>query len=188
MTGLGPDLRRAIGLQRMTGFVKGFGCRPGVSGRPGGGRRPKAFTIPDLEVIRVPRRSPQLPPAHPSLPAIDVITRCGRVMSCDKLNSRAPRLDLGTAMDIAVWLRGLGLERHEAAFRENEIDAEVLPQLTESDLSALGLPIGPRRKLLTAIAALREGAEASPAAGQPSAVPAPLSATAAEAERRQLTV
>src|SRR5215472_13588338 len=91
-------------------------------------------------------------------------------------------------MDIAVWLRGLGLERHEAAFRENEIDAEVLPQLTESDLSALGLPIGPRRKLLTAIAALREGAQPSSPAEQPSAVPAPASATAAEAERRQLTV
>src|SRR5215472_1112389 len=27
---------------RMAGIVKGFGCRPGVSGRPGGGRRPKA--------------------------------------------------------------------------------------------------------------------------------------------------
>ena len=91
-------------------------------------------------------------------------------------------------MDIAAWLRELGLERYEPAFRENEIDAEVLPQLTESDLSALGLPIGPRRRLLTAIAALREGAEPSPAAGQPSAVPAPVSATAAEAERRQLTV
>ena len=49
-------------------------------------------------------------------------------------------------MDIAAWLRGLGLERYEPAFRENEIDAEVLPQLTESDLSALGLPIGPRQR------------------------------------------
>ena len=91
-------------------------------------------------------------------------------------------------MDIAAWLRELGLERYEPAFRENEIDAEVLPELTESDLSALGLPIGPRRKLLRAIAALREGAVPSPAAEQPSAVPAPVSATAAEAERRQLTV
>ena len=88
-------------------------------------------------------------------------------------------------MDIAAWLRELGLERYEPAFRENEIDAEVLPDLTESDLSALGLPIGPRRKLLKAIAALREGNEPSSPAEQPSAVPAPVSATAAEAERRQ---
>ena len=91
-------------------------------------------------------------------------------------------------MDIAAWLRELGLERYEPAFRENEIDAEVLPDLTESDLSALGLPIGPRRKLLKAIAALREGNEPSSPAEQPSAVPAPVSATAPEAERRSLTV
>jgi len=31
-------------------------------------------------------------------------------------------------MDIAAWLRGLGLEQHEAAFRANEIDASVLPR------------------------------------------------------------
>jgi class 3 adenylate cyclase len=91
-------------------------------------------------------------------------------------------------MDIAAWLRELGLERYEPAFRENEIDAEVLPDLTESDLSALGLPIGPRRKLLKAIAALREGNESSSPAEQPSAVPAPVSATAPEAERRSVTV
>jgi class 3 adenylate cyclase len=82
-------------------------------------------------------------------------------------------------MDIAAWLRELGLDRYEPAFRENEIDAEVLPDLTESDLSALGLPIGPRRKLLRAIAGLRQGA-------LPSA--APVSATVQEAERRQLTI
>jgi class 3 adenylate cyclase len=89
-------------------------------------------------------------------------------------------------MDIAAWLRELGLERYEPAFRENEIDAEVLPELTESDLSALGLPIGPRRKLLKAIAALREGGGL--AEEQPSAVLAPVSASIPEAERRQLTV
>src|SRR5215831_11367365 len=91
-------------------------------------------------------------------------------------------------MDIAVWLRGLGLERHEAAFRENEIDAEVLPQLTGSDLEALGLPVGPRRKLLTAIAALREGALSASVAERPDGLPVPPLAPAAEAERRQLTV
>ena len=69
-------------------------------------------------------------------------------------------------MDIAAWLRGLGLERYEPAFRENEIDAEVLPDLTESDLSALGLPIGPRRKLQKAIAALR-GARQRPEPAKP---------------------
>ena len=40
-------------------------------------------------------------------------------------------------MDIGDWLRGLGLERYEHAFRENEIDLRVLPELTADDLKDL---------------------------------------------------
>ena len=57
-------------------------------------------------------------------------------------------------MDVASWLRGLGLERYEPVFRENEIDAAVLPELTDEHLKELGLPLGPRLKLLKGIAAL----------------------------------
>jgi hypothetical protein len=57
-------------------------------------------------------------------------------------------------VDIAAWLLNLGLERYEPAFRENEIDWEVFPELTEGDLEKLGLPLGPRKKLLKAIAGL----------------------------------
>ena len=89
-------------------------------------------------------------------------------------------------MDVAAWLQGLGLERYEPAFRENEIDAEVLPELTKADLLTLGLPLGPRKKLLKAIAALREHTVPPPEAEPPAELPAPALAT--EAERRQLTV
>ena len=66
-------------------------------------------------------------------------------------------------MDIGGWLRGLGLERYEQAFRENEIDEEVLPGLTADDLKDLGVAlVGHRRRLLDAIAAL--GAAAATAA------------------------
>ena len=59
-------------------------------------------------------------------------------------------------MDIAAWLQGLGLERYVPAFRDNEIDWEVLPRLTSEDLREIGVAaIGHRRKLLDAIAALR---------------------------------
>ena len=34
------------------------------------------------------------------------------------------------SIDVAEWLNGLGLERYEPAFRENEIDREALPKLT----------------------------------------------------------
>jgi len=37
-------------------------------------------------------------------------------------------------MDIAAWLRSIGLEQYEAAFRANEIDARVLPSLKVKDL------------------------------------------------------
>ena len=59
-------------------------------------------------------------------------------------------------MDVGAWLRGLGLERYEAAFRENEIDETVPLSLTAEDLKDLGVGIvGHRRKLLDAITALR---------------------------------
>jgi SAM domain (Sterile alpha motif) len=69
----------------------------------------------------------------------------------------SPRAGWDATMDIGGWLRGLGLGQYEATFRESEIDAEVLPELTESDLSQLGVPLGHRKRLLKAIAAL--GAE-----------------------------
>ena len=56
-------------------------------------------------------------------------------------------------MDIAAWLRSLGLEQYEPAFRANEIDERVLPSLTSEDLREIGVvPIGQRRRLLDAIA------------------------------------
>jgi SAM domain (Sterile alpha motif) len=50
-------------------------------------------------------------------------------------------------MDIGGWLRGLGLEGYETAFRENKVDAAVLPKLTAEDLKDLGVTaVGDRRK------------------------------------------
>jgi predicted ATPase len=86
-------------------------------------------------------------------------------------------------MEIAAWVRGLGLERYEPAFRENEVDLEILPELTEADLLSLGLPLGPRRKLLKAIAELRGGTASAAVAGE-----IPEARADFETERRQLTV
>ena len=83
-------------------------------------------------------------------------------------------------MDIAAWLRGLSLERYAGAFRDNAIELEVLPQLSEADLEKIGVLLGHRKIMLKAIAAL------GPQAPQP--LPEPTPAVPAEAERRQLTV
>src|SRR5262249_9521652 len=89
-------------------------------------------------------------------------------------------------MDMTRWLAGLGLEQYQHAFREADIDASVLPELTGDDLTALGVTsIGHRRKLLAAIAALRQTPDI--AAARPIRVSSARTAIAG-AERRQLTV
>src|ERR1700677_2349909 len=67
----------------------------------------------------------------------------------------------GASMDVGDWLKSLGLERHEPAFRDNSIDADVLPDLTDGDLEKLGVNLGDRKRLVRAIAAL--AAPGSPA-------------------------
>jgi class 3 adenylate cyclase len=109
-------------------------------------------------------------------------------------------------MDIAAWLHSLGLQQYEAAFRDNAIDAAILPELTADDLKDLGVTlVGHRRRLLAAIALLRsETAAINPlpppgtpatAGGRPGApfpglVPGITGEgrVGAGAERRQLTV
>jgi class 3 adenylate cyclase len=96
-------------------------------------------------------------------------------------------------MDIGGWLRSLGLGKYEAAFRENDIDETVLPNLTAEDLKELGVAsLGHRRKLLDAIAALRTDAGAKAPASAP-AMPDNAATTASPApdafgERRPIAV
>jgi class 3 adenylate cyclase/tetratricopeptide (TPR) repeat protein len=95
-------------------------------------------------------------------------------------------------MDVADWLRALGLEQYEAAFRENGVSAEVLCHLTADDLKELGVAgVGHRRQLMVAIAKLNEQPTADTVT--PLVVPAAASKPLREeamsgGERRQLTV
>ena len=70
-------------------------------------------------------------------------------------------------MDVGGWLRSLGLEEYEKAFRENKVDAAVLPKLTAEDLRDLGVAaVGDRRKLLEAIEGLRSGTKPEPTSSE----------------------
>ena len=92
-------------------------------------------------------------------------------------------------MDVGEWLRTLGLGQYEATFRESEIDADVLPELTDLDLEKLGVPLGHRKRLLKAIASL--GATVKlPAPSATTSAPRAPQASVAEAvgERRHVTV
>jgi class 3 adenylate cyclase len=85
---------------------------------------------------------------------------------------------------IVAWLDRLGLSKYTSVFVDNDVDLELLPRLSEDDLRELGLPIGARKRVLQAVAELREqGAtlSAPPAGGQDPAA-------GAGPERRQITV
>jgi predicted ATPase/class 3 adenylate cyclase len=90
-------------------------------------------------------------------------------------------------MDVGAWLRNQGLGQYEEAFRQNDIDPEVLRDLTAEDLIGLGVvSIGHRRRLLAAITALREIARQRT---DPVRVSSPAASMAPpEPERRQLSV
>ena len=87
------------------------------------------------------------------------------------------------AHDIGSWLEDLDLAKYVDIFIENEVGPRDLPHITDDDLRELGLPLGPRKRILGAIDALTEaetpGREENIAAGR---VPS------SQAERRQLTV
>src|SRR5580698_7236564 len=86
-------------------------------------------------------------------------------------------------MDVGGWLRGLALGQYEEQFRDNKIDADVLPRLTVDDLKDIGVSVvGDRRRLLDAIDAI---AGAGPAPPRKSA---PSKGLEASAERRPITV
>src|ERR1700688_1030152 len=57
-------------------------------------------------------------------------------------------------MDVGDWLHSLSLSQYETLFRQNDIDAEVLSELTDGDLEKFGVSFGHRKRLLKAIAAL----------------------------------
>ena len=80
---------------------------------------------------------------------------------------------------LSAWLKSHDLEQFLKIFEENEVDLVTLRVLTESDLKELGLPFGPRKRILNLLneeRALEKSAAASAHTGS------------VIGERRQLTV
>ena len=96
--------------------------------------------------------------------------------------------------DVGAWLESLGLGRYADAFGDADLDFDVLADLTEADLAQLGISLGDRKRMMRAIAALKQAPPAGPTASTPA--DAGLAARPAaepsrpghDAERRQLTV
>ena len=90
--------------------------------------------------------------------------------------------------DLEAWLQKLGLSRFAKVFEENEIDFEALPYVTENMLTQIGIPIGPRAKLLAGISELASLAASAPENRPPEQVQGESTAMRRHAERRQITV
>src|SRR3981081_3887786 len=88
--------------------------------------------------------------------------------------------------ELREWLEARGLGRYADALLAQDIEFDILPQLTDADLAAAGLPVGARKRLLQAIEGLRNPSDAA----MQSLVSQPIVPTTepAEAERRQLTL
>jgi class 3 adenylate cyclase/tetratricopeptide (TPR) repeat protein len=92
---------------------------------------------------------------------------------------------------VSAWLENLGLGIYREAFQQNAIAWDVLPELNEGDLEALGILLGHRKTLLRAIAQLSQSAEGMGPGSLPLAVSPeqqPVPPERDQAERRQLTV
>ncbi len=92
------------------------------------------------------------------------------------------------AEEVSEWLERLGLGKYAPVFSRNDIDAELLPQLTNEDLKELGVEsLGHRKIILNAAAALKGGKPGTESTSNRTA-PASSDFLDSEAERRQLTV
>ncbi len=91
--------------------------------------------------------------------------------------------------EIRTWLGALSLESHADLFEREQIDMRALPHLSDADLKALGLPTGPRVRIVAAIQSLKDGNAASIESSPSVSPPPPEEAISfTSGERRQLTV
>lgn len=89
--------------------------------------------------------------------------------------------------DIQKWLEDLGLSRYSAIFVENDIDMEIIAELSEQDLASMDVSLGHRKKILKAIGQLA----AVPSAAAPAFDPPDQSASPSllvDPERRHLSL
>src|SRR3954466_12579993 len=97
-------------------------------------------TTPASEVRRPPSKA-----ARTALPASSsgkALLRCRSMARSPAARdilrrSRQARAMGGTRVDVGAWRRGLGLAQYEPAFRDSDVDAEVLPELAEADLEKI---------------------------------------------------
>ena len=89
--------------------------------------------------------------------------------------------------DLVRWLEQIGLEQYAPDFVQNDVDLEILPDLTDEDFKELGLSLGHRRKILREIAKLQDAGTSTPSTHDDQAGPSPAKAYR-EPSRRTVTI
>lgn len=87
---------------------------------------------------------------------------------------------------VRSWLEEIGLAEYAGAFESNDVDVDLLADLTDDDLKQLGIKSTGHRVRLRSAIAQRTSAHPDTVRDQPDAAPAV--ADARQAERRQITV
>ncbi|XP_071687658.1 uncharacterized protein [Rutidosis leptorrhynchoides] len=70
-----------------------------------------------------------------------------------KVPATETRKVASTGETVDSFLQDLGLEKYSITFQAEEVDMTALLHMTDEDLKAIGIPMGPRKKILLALEA-----------------------------------
>jgi class 3 adenylate cyclase/tetratricopeptide (TPR) repeat protein len=90
--------------------------------------------------------------------------------------------------DLEQWLKRHALGKYAQVFADNDVDLDVLSQLTEEHLKELGVSLGDRLRFTKAMGTLDDRAVIDTPVPSPSTQKTDAAISGGEAERRQLTV
>ncbi|XP_010471014.1 PREDICTED: serine/arginine repetitive matrix protein 1 [Camelina sativa] len=93
-----------------------------------------------------PMLPPPVPNPHP-LPPLRQLPPFGSMMQNNPFSVEEP-------LTVDSFLNSIGLGKYSLAFKREEVDMTTIKQMKESDLKDLIIPMGPRKKILQAIASL----------------------------------
>ncbi|KAL1215331.1 hypothetical protein V5N11_009752 [Cardamine amara subsp. amara] len=114
--------------------------------------RPSPYTVRGVLNGQAPSSGatfarPMLPPPVPNPHPLPPLSQLGSMMQTNPFSVEDP-------LTVDDFLNSIGLGRYSLAFKREEVDMTTIKQMKESDLKDLIIPMGPRKKILQAIASL----------------------------------
>ncbi|OQU81725.1 hypothetical protein SORBI_3006G110300 [Sorghum bicolor] len=119
--------------------------RPMPPLRSAGSSRPQSFITRDA-----PDTSRSQPYAGKSTISVDTVQRTNGITPSSAALPKVPVM-AEAPLTVTGLLNSLGLEKYLVLFQAEEVDMAALKQMGESDLKDMGVPMGPRKKILLAV-------------------------------------